>query len=76
MTNTTDILVTVRTKTAELLTGATLDEALEFLTTDTTPRRMVELPSGGLIAPNEFAYWVKTVKAAAARVAARKALAA
>ena len=63
--------VTVRTKTAILKADLTLDEAVAFLNTDTTPRRAVILPNGGHMEPGFFRGWVASTKAAVARTKAR-----
>ena len=63
--------VTVRTKTAILKSDLSLDDAVKFLDTDTTPRRAVIMPNGGHMEPGFFRGWVASTKAAVARNAAR-----
>ena len=65
------IRVDIRTEKAVLVTGLTLDEAVTYIT-DNTPRGLaVVLPSGGLLSAVRFPMWVRSMKGAVARNAAR-----
>jgi hypothetical protein len=65
--------VTVRTEANVLASNLTLDEAVAFLESDTTPRRGVILPNGGYLDAGMFRGWVGSTKAAIARNAVRSA---
>lgn len=67
-----EMRVDVRSKKTVLATNLTLDEAVAFLESNGTANLAVVLPSGSLInAGTSFHSFVRTLKGAQARIAAR-----